>query len=315
MPIMIDWKGSIESMMEPHRLVVYFVAIVFLVGFLIRSPEEECSISLTEDRWRTVSTAIVVPLWLEYIIDDIACRLSLAERTSSHSDDPGSHWLIIASLLPTSYIPIWILGPLDLQTRAVLTNIGLVGTVHGLSRRLRSLNTDILPTNKYLIVASLFILSEILITYELPWLSLLVKATNLMFLFTCRGIQQCVLTPTSSSFFIDRRYVNVIILGSLILFLIWDLFFLLLTDISNSGLQVFVFQPSMMIKRQDMDLTTTTALFSSNYVCHRIFAQVIVVVVSAILPGRATRRGILALEETNAIMVRGMTPPFYDRYV
>ncbi|RYY87808.1 hypothetical protein EON63_03470 [archaeon] len=86
--------------------------------------------SSAESTWRLVSTAMLVPMLLEFLIDEIVWFLYPTLRTHA-KEDPISHFIIMISLLPTSLLPLWIVEDMSIQARNVILSLGKLLTMYG----------------------------------------------------------------------------------------------------------------------------------------------------------------------------------------
>ena len=87
--------------------------------------------STEEFTWRLVSTAMLCPMLLEFIIDEVVWFLYPALRTTA-KEDPINHFIVMMSLLPTSLAISWVLQDVAIFIRLVLLGVAKAMTVYGL---------------------------------------------------------------------------------------------------------------------------------------------------------------------------------------
>ena len=142
-----------------------------------------------EDIWRIVSTAILVPLlietMLEWIVISINPTLSnempisstsgkdSSPTTSSTSafnsynnknnrvEDRLGHTLIIFSLIPSSYLPIWALGSHGCVVRDVFVSFGHGLLVYGILGKIETFSNDLWNVRYPILVMTLYTISQL----------------------------------------------------------------------------------------------------------------------------------------------------------
>lgn len=87
--------------------------------------------STEENTWRLVSTAMLVPMLLEFFLDEVVWFLYPTLRTHA-KEDPMNHFIVMISLLPASLLPCWIMQGISMQARNISLSIGKLMAIYGL---------------------------------------------------------------------------------------------------------------------------------------------------------------------------------------
>lgn len=254
--------------------------------------------SENEQFWRTVCTALITPMSLEYMLDEVAWAFYPTLRSHS-KEDPVGHGFVVMSLIPSSFLSVWLLGTLNLPLRFVLMSIGHIVAIYGVLRKLETFSLDELGWTEPVAIFALFIASEAFLSFGVLSRSdsrnqfstvtaLVLKTIIVVILFTSSKVLKAVTfskTP-GSTFFTDRRYITMVLLSGLSMFILWDI------------------------------MQTYSMLFSADLqVGQRVLSHIAFVIVVAVLPGRITRRGLAAVEESNLIMKEMAYKKTFVRYI
>lgn len=257
-------------------------------------------LSSAEDRWRTACTAVFVPLAIEYLLDRLAWAVNPHPtlHQAAEDDDPLGHWLIISSLVPSSYFTVWLLGAGSTAARDLLIGIGHVIAVYGVLRKLEPFyEGEGGLLSEPVLVLSAYALSETLLTYRsgslhtpLITISLLCKVCILCVLCSSSRSSKAIYhrrsDALSATFFTDRRYLSTILLLGMLVFITLEI--------------VYAF-----------DLLRSAHLPIEQ----RILSHMALVLITAVCPGRITRRGLAAVEESNTIMKEMAFKKTFVRYI
>eukprot|EP00981_Chlorochromonas_danica_P001759 scaffold381_cov168-Ochromonas_danica.AAC.12 len=291
---------------ELSRFQLWSLLLYTIVAFIIYHcgkgglSQEEYAIGGDEDRWRTVSTSLFIPLIIEFILDELAWMIYPSLRSHA-KEDPVGHWFIIISLVPSSYVALWVIGEVNLSAREILISIGHITTLYGVLRKLETFHGEILGIFEPTVIFVLYALSEAVLCYaqqdKLDTVhqiasigTLVLKVGVLVKIFSSARFRQVVLDRgEGTTFLTDRRYVAVILLFALTIFLVWDL-------LEVYGLLLY-------------------PLEHRNHVGQRILSHCIFVVIAGIFPGRITRRSLTTTEENNNMLREMAYKKTFVRYI
>lgn len=257
------------------------------------SPESD------EYLWRIVATSIAVPLLIELLLELIISHLypnpAIADPKIHALEDRLGHGIIVASLLPVSYVPFWIFDASVCNFRDAFVSIGHSMIVCGVLGKLETFSSDIWHQSDAIMVLTLFFGAQVSLlsgfqiidgvaTYSAYALQIgcaLKLLSTLIFLTSSRNIQLVfreMRDGTESNFFTTRKYLCTTLFLGLTLFMFVSTYFCY---------QAYVHLPDAL-----------------EIIAIRILVTIMGVVVTAIFPGRIMRRGLQAMQQTVAIQVR-----------
>lgn len=284
----------------------YQVALIELIGLLVAiifhlktanlfSCEE--TTSLTNEEWlRIATTAAVVPLAVEYILDTLVIFSYPYLEDSPHNlEDPLGHGMVLLSLLPSSHFPLWIFGDgISYTVKDCLIGFSHAMVVCGVLGKLQNFAGDIWDFKECVAVMTLFIFSQLglifghkpdtMTEYYEPAVMLvciLRASAFLMFLYSCRNIFQLSYEKTTSihALINSKIYFCSILSFGLSLFLCFSM-----------GLFVYTY-------------IYLHSNITVNISAYRISILLFTVFFAAILPARIIRRGVTAMEHSMRIEV------------
>lgn len=249
--------------------------------------------------WRIAATSIAVPLIIEFILDFAVSFLypviPQATDGKHHAlEDRLGHGILVASLLPVSFVVIWLFGPAVCNFRDAFVSIGHSMVVCGVLGKLETFSSDIWHQSDAIVVLTLFFGAQVsllsgirvvdgVVTYTSTALQVacaLKLLSTLIFLTSSRNIQLVFqeIDEKQANFFVTRKYL------CSTLFL---------------GLALFMFASTYFCYQAYVNLPQPVEILST-----RIMVTIAGVIVTAILPGRIMRRGLQAVQQTAAIQVR-----------
>eukprot|EP01039_Chlorochromonas_danica_P011027 gene11027-12277_t len=299
----------IEFFVKHHLLLfVSFVSVALFLGTLKATVTNFNEMGDNEEQWRIVASSVFTPLWMEYCIDDFAWIVFPRTSTSRRLEDPISYWLIIMSLIPSSYAPWWLLGNIDIFTRMVFLSLGQITIIYTIVRRLETLNQDIFRLTNASAMVIFYILSEISLIMgwqqqKLIYLIVALVSKVLLFAMILFSRELLALTlfkneENPTSLFTDRRYSNSVYLVAVVFLVFWD--------------SAYVFR---LIGNGNGGWVSSSTTASSSLLGQRILGHIVFVLLTAVLPGRLTRRGLLAAEEKDSILREMNYKKTFVRYI
>eukprot|EP01031_Cornospumella_fuschlensis_P024241 gene24241-29312_t len=267
------------------------------------------------------------PMLLEFIIDEVVWFLYPALRTTA-KEDPINHFIVMMSLLPTSLAISWVLQDVAIFIRLVLLGVAKAMTVYGLLGKFDTFTSHALGYSFPAIVLSLYVMSECCFVYGINYYTPLnlspassfvaiemrtldlatfiqdevacvyvaafMKLGVLLSLFLSSSVYHWIFANPDKPplpLFMDNRYICMVLLIGLVLVVSLDL-----------GCMFYV-------------STYVSAPFTHGYLPYRIACHVVVVVLMAVLPGRITRRGLAAAEESIHLMREMQHKKTFVRYI
>lgn len=272
-----------------------------------------------EELWRVSCTAVLVPLLLESTLDLVVNFFFSHLREDNTKvvkrlEDPFGHILIICSLIPSSYIPLWIMGNHACISRDTFVSFGHTVAMYGIVGKLQSFSSDLWASTSALWFVLLFASSQIamimglqreddVIGYDEKTLQIgttLKLIAFVTFLTTSFRIplnilfhsKEDVTQNSTSHFFVTRSYLCGILWISVVIFFIQTIHFGLHNMDAYNEMQ------------HDYDIWS-----------FRVKAHIFLVVLTAVLPGRIIRRGLAAMEKNIAIENEMNYKKTFVRYV
>ena len=272
-----------------------------------------------EEMWRIASTAILLPLLLEAVLDWIVTYYSasslhqnaeVSQEVSSLRDEDFGHFFVLLSLIPSTYIPLMVFGSHTCIVRDAFVSVGHTVLLYGIIGKLQSINHHIWNNKYSVIIMTFFALAQICmilgisrddsgrIGYHatLMKVGIVMKSiSSVVFLGISRNVPVLCLSTFSTqstwiSYFITKDYLCITMWGSLVYFML------------HSGW--FGYQVLFSSTHNDVDIWS-----------FRIHVQLIVVVLATVLPGRIIRRALTALERNVAIEKEMNYKKTFVRYV
>jgi hypothetical protein len=245
--------------------------------------------------WRIVCTSIACPLLIEYGLDLLVTFVYPTINETHVLEDRLGHGILIASLIPLSYVPYWIFGNSFCLIRDGLVSISHTMVVCGVLGKLETFSKDIWHESDAIAVLTIFVIAQLclvlgmqvehgLVTYQ-RWsliITCILKFISVAIFF--RSSQNIPLvfqeiTKEESNFFITRKYL------CSILFIGLSFFLMICSLLTCQACYRLDMEPIM-------DMETI-----------RIVVQLVTIIVTAVLPGRIIRRGLQAVEKTIAMKV------------
>lgn len=259
----------------------------------------ECfSFASDEVFWRSIAAAIFVPLTIEYLLDLVLefTNILVADQVKI-AEDKFDHGLIVASLIPASYISIWALGRHECHNRGTLVSFSNAMLVCGVVGKLQAFSGDVWDAQEARIVVVLYVLGEavtilggnfdhgelsytyaslvaILITKLLAAAVFITSSRNFKLVF--RELKR---QPHVHDLFTTRSYLCSMLFCGLVWFLIQSFRFYV---------RAFMVWPIRI----------------RNLTSDRIFELITAVILTAVMPGRIIRRSMKAVEQTRIVQVR-----------